>query len=82
MLDRSSGAILKTNGQISTIRPAKSTNTDTSLPTPTGGSFSADAVASPTDGDNETQAAQELGSMVWAFLSTAGSLVQEIDTEV
>ncbi|ETS78483.1 hypothetical protein PFICI_10545 [Pestalotiopsis fici W106-1] len=80
MLDRSSGAILKTNGQISTIRPAKSSNTDTSLPTPTGGSFSAD-VASPTEGDNETQAAQELGSMVWAFLSTAGSLVQEIDTE-
>ncbi|KAM0812972.1 hypothetical protein AB5N19_12963 [Seiridium cardinale] len=80
MLDRSSGAILKTNGQISAIRPAKSANSDTSLPTPTGGSFSND-VATASDSDSETQAAQELGSMVWGFLSTAGSLVQEIDTE-
>lgn len=83
MLDRSNGAILKTSGQISSIRPAKSSNTETTLPTPTGGSFSGD-VANPadTDNDTETKAAQELGSMIWAFLSTAGSLVQEIDTEV
>lgn len=81
MLDRSSGAILKTNGQISAVRPAKSASSDNALPTPTGGSFSSDA---PTgaDNDSETQAAQEMGSMVWGFLSTAGSLVQEIDTEV
>lgn len=83
MLDRLNGAILKTSGQISSIRPAKSSNTETTLPTPTGGSFSGD-VANPadTDNDTETKAAQELGSMIWAFLSTAGSLVQEIDTEV
>ncbi|KAI0174677.1 hypothetical protein BJ166DRAFT_153646 [Pestalotiopsis sp. NC0098] len=82
MLDRLNGAILKTSGQISSIRPAKSSNTETTLPTPTGGSFSGD-VANPadTDNDTETKAAQELGSMIWAFLSTAGSLVQEIDTE-
>jgi hypothetical protein len=80
MLDRSSGAILKTNGQISAIRPARSANSETSLPTPTGGSFSSDVAT--TDNDSETQAAQELGSMIWGFLSTAGSLVQEIDTEV
>ncbi|KAK8099263.1 uncharacterized protein PG998_012504 [Apiospora kogelbergensis] len=83
MLDRTSGAVIKTNGQIAAIRPARSanstTNPATSLPTPTGGSFSAEVTS---DGaDNETQAAQELGSMVWGFLSTAGSLVQEMDTE-
>jgi dynein light chain roadblock-type len=81
MLDRSTGAILKTNGQIAAIRPAKSTDTDNPLPTPTGASFSSD-VATVPDNDSETKAAQELGSMIWAFLSTAGSLVQEIDTEV
>lgn len=81
MLDRSSGAILKTSGQISSIRPAKSTETDNTLPTPAGGSFS-DDIGSATDNDGETRAAQELGSMVWGFLSTAGSLVQELDTEV
>ncbi|KAI1854307.1 hypothetical protein JX265_000715 [Neoarthrinium moseri] len=78
MLDRSTGAVLKSNGQISSIRPAKSANSDTALPTPTGGSFSTDVTANT---DNESQAAQELGSMVWGFMSTAGSLVQEIDTE-
>ncbi|KAH8194791.1 hypothetical protein TruAng_011041 [Truncatella angustata] len=81
MLDRSSGAILKTNGQISAIRPPKSANNDNSLPTTGGDLFSSDVVAT-TDNDGEAKAAQELGSMVWGFLSTAGSLVQEIDTEV
>ncbi|KAI8632805.1 hypothetical protein F5Y19DRAFT_330723 [Xylariaceae sp. FL1651] len=84
MLDRTNGAVLKTNGQIAAIRPAKSSSNSnnngvsSSLPTPTAGSFSSD-VNNPTN--NETQAAQELASMVWSFLSTAGSLVSEIDTE-
>ncbi|KAI1475213.1 hypothetical protein F4774DRAFT_397950, partial [Daldinia eschscholtzii] len=79
MLDRTNGAVLKTNGQISTVRPARSTDRKTSLPSPTGGSFSTDV---STSTDNETLAAQELASMVWSFLSTAGSLVDEIDSEV
>ncbi|KAI1077035.1 hypothetical protein F5B20DRAFT_303399 [Whalleya microplaca] len=77
MLDRSNGAVLKTNGQISLIRPARSTN-KTSLPSPTGGSFSTDVNVNT---NNETQAAQELASMVWSFLSSAGSLVDEVDSE-
>lgn len=79
MLDRTNGAVLKTNGQISAIRPARSTSNNASLPTPTGGSFSTDVNANT---NNETQAAQELASMVWSFLSTAGTLVDEIDSEV
>lgn len=85
MLDRTTGAILRTSGKISQIRPAKSTssgnnnnNNSSSLPTPTGGSFSNDVT---TETDNETLAAQELGSMIWSFLSSSGSLVQEMDTE-
>ncbi|XXH05714.1 rRNA processing protein [Hypoxylon texense] len=78
MLDRTNGAVLKTNGQISAVRPARSINNKTSLPSPTGGSFSTDVNANT---DNETHAAQELASMVWSFLSTAGSLVDEIDSE-
>ncbi|KAI1460013.1 hypothetical protein F4805DRAFT_12492 [Annulohypoxylon moriforme] len=85
MLDRTNGAVLKTNGQISAIRPARSpTTTDNNnktslpLPNPTGGSFSTDVNVNT---NNETQAAQELASMVWTFLSTAGSLVDEIDSE-
>ncbi|KAI1744582.1 hypothetical protein F4680DRAFT_229775 [Xylaria scruposa] len=84
MLDRLNGSVLKTNGQIAAVRPAKSaantngTGVSPSLPTPAGGSFSADV---QTDTDTESLAAQELASMVWSFLSTAGSLVDEIDNE-
>ncbi|KAI1427409.1 hypothetical protein F5Y12DRAFT_712216 [Xylaria sp. FL1777] len=87
MLDRSNGAVLKTNGQIATVRPAKSSSgannnnnsgVSPSLPTPTGGSFSTDV---QTNTNNETLAAQELASMVWSFLSSAGSLVDDIDSE-
>ncbi|KAI1100857.1 hypothetical protein F4804DRAFT_317730 [Jackrogersella minutella] len=77
MLDQTNGAVLKTNGQISAVRPARPIN-KTSLPSPTGGSFSTDVNVNT---HNETQAAQELASMVWSFLSTAGSLVDEIDSE-
>ncbi|KAI5925782.1 hypothetical protein F4810DRAFT_33174 [Camillea tinctor] len=77
MLDRTNGAVLKTNGQVSNVRPARSPS-NASLPTPTGGSFSTDVNAST---NNETQAAQELASMVWSFLSSAGSLVEEMDSE-
>ncbi|KAI0405477.1 hypothetical protein F4802DRAFT_171242 [Xylaria palmicola] len=84
MLDRSNGAVLKTNGQIAAVRPAKSSiNANNSgpapsLPTPAGGSFSTDV---NTNTNNESLAAQELASMVWSFLSSAGSLVDEIDSE-
>ncbi|KAI0975817.1 hypothetical protein F4678DRAFT_283709 [Xylaria arbuscula] len=84
MLDRANGAVLKTNGEVATVRPAKSssgannTGVSPSLPTPTGGSFSTDV---NTNTNNESLAAQELASMVWSFLSSAGSLVDEIDGE-
>ncbi|KAI1088920.1 hypothetical protein F5B19DRAFT_401678 [Rostrohypoxylon terebratum] len=87
MIDRTNGAVLKTNGQISAIRPARSSGTSESnnnpraslqLPNPPSGSFSTDVNANT---NNETQAAQELASMVWTFLTTAGSLIDEIDSE-
>ncbi|KAI1163509.1 hypothetical protein F5B18DRAFT_619800 [Nemania serpens] len=84
MIDRSDGAVLKTNGQIAAVRPAKAssnannTGLPPSLPTPTSGSFSADV---HTNTDNEFLAAQELASMVWRFITSAGSLVDEIDSE-
>ncbi|KAI2615357.1 hypothetical protein GGR54DRAFT_642380 [Hypoxylon sp. NC1633] len=80
MLDRNDGAVLRTNGQVSTVRPARSpsSNGKTSLPSPTGGSFSTDVNANT---NNEAQAAQELAGMVWSFLGMAGSLVGEIDDE-
>jgi dynein light chain roadblock-type len=101
MLDRTTGAVIKTNGQIAAVRPPKSiansesggpdaTAAAAALTTPTAASFTpADTASSGTAAsaaasvdDIEALAARELGAMVWGFLSTAGSLVEEMDTEV
>lgn len=84
VLDRTSGAILKMSGQISSIgTTATRVNGLGPPPVPSSsqpaGSFGIDTGAGQVD---ETQGARELAALVWNFTSTAGSLVQEIDTEV
>lgn len=91
-LDRASGAILKTAGQISLLRTSKSQQPqqDSQLSTAAvAGSFSATTGDVPASSGSaaaagtvsETQGAEELASMVWAFVNTAGSLVEGLDTE-
>jgi hypothetical protein len=75
ILDRASGAILKTSGQISSIRKTKAPASSL----PAVGSFSNET---SNNSANQDQGAEELASMVWNFVNTAGSLVQELDTEV
>ncbi|GAB1312215.1 Roadblock/LAMTOR2 domain-containing protein [Madurella fahalii] len=74
VLDRTSGAILKTSGQVSSIRKTKATAPSI----PAVGSFSNEPSGNSITQD---QGAEELASMVWNFVSTAGSFVQELDTE-
>ncbi|KAK4117493.1 hypothetical protein N656DRAFT_773643 [Canariomyces notabilis] len=74
ILDRASGAILKTSGQISSIRKTKAPASSL----PAVGSFSNET---SNNSANQDQGAEELASMVWNFVNTAGSLVQELDTE-
>ena len=74
VLDRTSGTILKTSGQISSIRTTRTASGSGANP---ASSFD----AGPGQ-INEKQGAEELAALVWAFVSTAGSLVQEMDTEV
>lgn len=95
-LDRASGAILKTAGQISLLRTSKSQQPqqppqDSQLSTAAmAGSFSASTGDVPASSGSaaaagtgsETQGAEELAAMVWAFVNTAGSLVEGLDTEV
>ncbi|ROW10285.1 hypothetical protein VMCG_01909 [Cytospora schulzeri] len=91
-LDRASGAILKTAGQISLLRTSKSQQPpqDVQLSTAAvAGSFSATTGDVPASSGSaaaagtgsETQGAEELAAMVWAFVNTAGSLVEGLDTE-
>lgn len=75
-LDRASGAILKTSGQISAIQTSKTSAA--TLPSQPAGSFSNEANAQP----DENQGAEELARLVWRFVTTAGNLVQELDTDV
>ncbi|KAK4248870.1 hypothetical protein C7999DRAFT_39998 [Corynascus novoguineensis] len=73
VLDRASGAILKTNGPVGSIRTTKPSST------PGPGSFSNNEDSGSSA--NHNQAAEEFASMIWNFVSTAGDLVHELDTE-
>lgn len=111
MLDQSTGAVLKSSGNIAAVRPARASlsgNADDNSNNNDGGSNgnnpSSDAAiaagappSTPNNNNNsgsgggndsnnglnsEAQAAQELAALIWNFLSTAGSMVGEVDTEV
>ena len=80
VLDRTSGAILKTSGQVSAIRKTNPTNP--SLPAQTAGAFSGDVPTAGAASFTQEQGVQELAAIVWNFIGTAGGLVQQLDTEV
>lgn len=75
-LDRSSGAILKTAGQISLLRVAKIQQQQQQ---PQSDDPNAAATGAT---DSETQGAEELAKMVWGFVNAAGGLVEGLDDEV
>jgi len=91
ILDRATGAILKTSGQVSAIRTTKSSQSNgangANGTSGVAGSFSSDPGAasaesvSATVASPETQGAEELAAIVWNFVGTAGGLVEELDTE-
>ncbi|KAK4102081.1 hypothetical protein N658DRAFT_515351 [Parathielavia hyrcaniae] len=73
-LDRATGTILKTSGPVGSVRTAKSSASSA----PAVGTFAQEANGSSAGHD---QGAEELAAMVWNFVSTAGSFVQELDSE-
>ncbi|KAL6820345.1 hypothetical protein J3E69DRAFT_56292 [Trichoderma sp. SZMC 28015] len=73
VLDRATGAILKTSGQIDALQTAKSRNASTAA------SFSNDA---PAAEEGEAQGVEEFAEMIWNFVNSSGQLVGDIDTEV
>ncbi|KAJ9130446.1 hypothetical protein NKR19_g9885 [Coniochaeta hoffmannii] len=78
VLDRTTGAILKTSGQISSIRTSKNPGGSSSaLPTQTAGSFATESNAQGGD----SPAVEELAGMVWNFVNNAGDLIHDLDTE-
>ncbi|EGY19745.1 uncharacterized protein VDAG_01761 [Verticillium dahliae VdLs.17] len=70
VLDRASGAILRTTGQLSTLNAAAAA---------LAGSGQGSAAAAP---GGEGQALDGFAAKVWAWVNASGSLVEELDAEV
>ncbi|KAH7157449.1 hypothetical protein B0J13DRAFT_617543 [Dactylonectria estremocensis] len=73
VLDRATGAILKTSGQVDALQTTKSRTTSTAT------SFSNETAVAPEEG--ETRGVEQFAAMVWNFVNNSGSFVQELDTE-
>ncbi|GJN67482.1 dynein light chain-related protein [Purpureocillium lilacinum] len=72
VLDRASGAVLKTSGDVSALRTAKSRDAATAA------SFSNEA---PLAEASEAKGVEDFAAMIWNFVNNSGQLVQEVDTD-
>ncbi|KAG7412389.1 hypothetical protein DER46DRAFT_243445 [Fusarium sp. MPI-SDFR-AT-0072] len=72
VLDRTTGAILKTSGQIDALQTSKTRTKSTAT------SFSNEA---PALEESETKGVEQFAAIVWNYVNSSGSLVQELDGE-
>ncbi|QPC69846.1 hypothetical protein HYE68_000598 [Fusarium pseudograminearum] len=72
VLDRATGAILKTSGQVDALQTSKSRTTSTAT------AFSNET---PALEENETQGVEQFAAIVWNYVNSSGNLVQELDGE-
>lgn len=70
VVDRATGSLLKTSGQVSALRPAKSSQS------PTAATFPAE------QGEGEGKGVEEYARLVWGWVNASGELVGDLDTEV
>lgn len=73
VLDRATGSILKTSGEISALQNSKSRSESAAA------SFSNEA---PAAEESESKGVEEFASMIWNYVNSSGQLVQDLDTEV
>ena len=73
ILDRISGAVLKTNGDLSALCTAKARDAATAA------SFSNEA---PIAEASESKGVQDFSALIWTYVNMSGHLVQEADKEV
>ncbi|KAF5017979.1 hypothetical protein F66182_10048 [Fusarium sp. NRRL 66182] len=72
VLDRATGTILKTSGQVDALQTSKTRITSTAT------SFSNDT---PALEESETQGVEQFAAIVWNYVNSSGNLVQELDGE-
>ncbi|KAK7451855.1 hypothetical protein Landi51_04517 [Colletotrichum acutatum] len=76
ILDRVTGAILRTSGQLSSFNAA-------TLQTSGGGSFSGEGAAAQQqqNGEEQPQGLEDFAAKVWNWVNVSGTLVLDLDTE-
>ncbi|KAJ3939647.1 uncharacterized protein N0V96_010430 [Colletotrichum fioriniae] len=76
ILDRVTGAILRTSGQLSSFNAA-------TLQTSGGGSFSGEGAAAQQqqNGEEQPQGLEDFAAKVWNWVNASGTLVLNLDTE-
>ncbi|KAK4187316.1 hypothetical protein QBC35DRAFT_385090 [Podospora australis] len=77
-IDKATGALLKSSGQLSLVRSTHS-NGAASLPSQTVGSFTSETVTQATPSPDQT--ADELSALVWNYVTATDSFVGELDSE-
>ena len=73
VLDRSSGAILKTSGDVSALGTAKSRSATTAA------SFSNEV---PITDEDESQGIQAFAAAIWKYVKSSDHVLEELDAEV
>ncbi|KAG9250094.1 uncharacterized protein F5Z01DRAFT_678127 [Emericellopsis atlantica] len=72
VLDRTTGSMIKTTGDLSALRTSKSRDEATAA------SFSNEA---PAAEESESKGIEDFAAMVWNYVNSSGQLVQEMDTD-
>ncbi|KAG5980325.1 hypothetical protein E4U55_004149 [Claviceps digitariae] len=72
VLDRASGAIIKTSGELSVLRTAKTRDETTAA------SFSNEAPAAEA---SESRGVEDFAAMIWNHVNSSAQLVQDMDKE-
>lgn len=76
VLDRPSGAILNTTGDISLIRASSASNTSSAL------NAASNASDEASSGSGNLGGVEQMAAMIWNFVNVTGGLVQGLDAEV
>lgn len=72
VLDRTTGSILKTSGQLAALRTSKARNEATAA------SFSNEA---PAAEESESKGLEDFAALIWNYVNASEHLVQEVDGE-
>ncbi len=81
VLERETGAIVRSSGLITTPVANQRSSITTDLPSTSNGEDTTTADASARDESKSLTRAEEVAGMVWSFVGTAGGLIKGLNEE-